>query len=92
MRCEQFLIHVEELTRAHDIGRQIILFDAKVVFPVILDDTDPGHLLQDLFEMVFFDAGQFDHLVQGVGLAHLHFETDFGHLIGQHLVQCPILR
>ena len=91
------LAHVQKFSAARHKQRQYpALFVVRVlsvqVFPVILQKTQPGHLIQQLFQLLRFHFGQLYHLRQSLGFTNPHFQRHIHHLVGQHVVKAPILR
>ena len=66
-------VHVEELCAAGHEHRQDVLLFAAGILPVVLQQTDDGHLLQKRLQLPGRLARGFDQLGQGHGLADLHF-------------------
>ena len=65
--------HVEELCAAGHEHRQDVLLFAAGILPVVLQQTDDGHLLQKRLQLPGRLARGLDQLGQGHGLADLHF-------------------
>ena len=66
-------VHVEELCTAGHEHRQDVLLFAAGILPVVLQQTDDGHLLQKRLQLPGRLARGLDQLGQGHGLADLHF-------------------
>ena len=66
-------VHVEELCAAGHEHRQDVLLFAAGILPVVLQQTDDGHLLQKRLQLPGRLARGLDQLGQGHGLADLHF-------------------
>ena len=89
--------HVQELGAAGDEqGQHPALFVAGVlavqILPVIFQQAQPGHLVQQLFQGFPLHFGQLHHLGDGLGLADAHLQGHVHHLVGQYAVQTPVLR
>ena len=83
--------HVEELGGAgHEHGQNPLL-GAGGILPVVLEQADIAHLVEELLERLGVHPGGLDRVGQGVGATHLHLEEDVGHLIGRDLGKRPVL-
>ena len=86
------LAHVEELGRAGHKHGQHPLLRAGGVLPVVLEQTDVAHLIEQLLERLGLHTGDLDRVGKRVGSAHLHLEQNVGHLVGRYLGERPILK
>ena len=59
---------------------------------MILQKTDRGHLLQHLIQVLFFLAGQRNHILQRIWCAHFHFQRDLHHFIVEDIHKAGVLR
>ena len=89
--------HVQELGAAgHEQRQDIALLVGGVlavqIFPVVLDDAQPGHIIQQLLQRLALHLRQLHQLLNGLGLADAHFQRHVHHLVGHHAVQTPVLR
>ena len=89
----EFLAHVEELSRAGNEERQYVLLDVRVVLPVPLDKADDAHLMELLFERVQIrPAGGLGNILKRHGGALLHAQGDADHIVIKHLGKTPVFR
>ena len=85
--------HVEELGRAGNEQRQNVLLMTVLVFPVVFDKTDGGHLLKLRLELFNVPAGGLGDLLEGHGYAlGLHAQSDTDHVVVKHLSKSPVFR
>ena len=89
--------HIEELRAAGDeLGQHIALFVVGVlsvqVFPVILDQAHPGHLVQQLLQRFPLQLGQLHQLPDGLGLADPHLQGHVRHFVADQVRQAPVFR
>ena len=89
--------HIQELGTAGYKQRQdpaffVIWVLAVQIFPVVFQQTQPGHFIQQLFQRLSLHLGQLHHLADGLGLADAHLQCHVHHLVGQHAVQPPVFR
>ena len=89
----QIRVHVGEFAAArHEHGHKILLLMGGV-FPVVLQNTGPGHALELGFKLFFGNAGALCHLRQGSGDADAaEFQGDLGLLVRDHQGQRPVFR
>ena len=92
MGVDLILFHIKELGAAGYEHGQHILLGAAGVLPVILQQANAAHLLQQRLQIFLALAGGFYHLVQGHRLAYLHLQRDLCHLVRDHTGQAVILR
>ena len=83
--------HVEELGGTRYQHGQHPLLGALGIFPVVLEQTRVAHVVEHLLDLGLGHAGEFDHLGQRVGTAHLHLAEHFGLLVGRGLGKRPVL-
>ena len=83
--------HVEELGGTRYQHGQHPLLGALGIFPVVLEQTRVAHVVEHLLDLGLGHAGEFDHLGQRVGTAHLHLAEHFGLLVSRGLGKRPVL-
>ena len=83
--------HVEELSRTRHQHGQHPLLGSLGIFPVVLEQARVAHVVEHLLDLGLGHAGEFDHLGQRVGTAHLHLAEHFGLLVGCGLGKRPVL-
>ena len=89
----EFLAHVEELSRAGNEEGQYVLLDMRVVLPVPFDKADNAHLMELLFERVQIrPAGGLGNILKRHGGALLHAQGDADHIVIKHLGKPPVFR
>ena len=91
------MAHIEKLRAArHEHGQDIPLFVVGVfavqVLPVVLNEADQAHLVQQLLQLFRLHAGELLYLGKGLGFAHLHLQGHVGHLVGNQPGQTPVFR
>ncbi len=89
--------HIQKLGAAgNEQGQDVPLLMVRVlavqIFPVVLDDAQPGHLVQQLLQGGLLHLRQLHQLRDGLGLADAHFQGHVHHLVGHHAVQTPVFR
>ena len=85
-------VHIGKLRAARHKHRQHILLFVRGVFPVVFEDADHAHLIQQFFQRFCILAGRLHELRQRHRLAHLHFEGYLGHFIRHHAGEAPVFR
>ena len=88
--------HVQKLRAAGDEQRQhptlfMLGVFAVQVLPVVLNETQPGHFVQQLLQGLAFHLRQLHQLLDGLGLADTHFQCHVRHLIGHQRIKAPVL-
>ena len=87
-----FLVHYHELSASRYIHRQNVLLLMLRILPVVLDDSDNRHLLQQLLQLCLRLLGLLCQLRKSNRLAHVHAQCHFRHLIGNHTCKSPVFR
>ena len=87
--------HIQKLGAAgHEQGQDVPLLVVRVfavqVLPVVLNETQPGHFVQQLLQGLAFHLRQLHQLLDGLGLADTHFQCHVRHLIGHQRIQPPV--
>ena len=87
--------HIQKLGAAgHEQGQDVPLLVVRVfavqVLPVVLNETQPGHFVQQLLQGLAFHLRQLHQLLDGLGLADAHFQCHVRHLIGHQRIQSPV--
>ena len=83
-------VHVKELGAAgHKHGQNVLLFAAGVL-PVVFQQANAAHLIQQGLQLFGGFAGGFFQFRQGHWLAHLHFQGNIGHFVSHNAGQTPI--
>ena len=83
--------HVEELSGTRHQHGQHPLLGSLGIFPVVLEQARVAHVVEHLLDLGLGHAGEFDHLGQRVGTAHLHLAEHFGLLVSRGLGKRPVL-
>ena len=86
------LLHVEEFGAARHEHGQNILFFVPLVLPVVFQQADVAHLIEQLLQLLGAPAGGLHQLGQRHGLADLHLEGHVRHLVGHKARQAPVFR
>ena len=89
--------HVQELGAAGDEqGQDVALLVVGVlavqILPVVLDQAQPRHVVQQLLQRLTLHFRQRHQLLNGLGLADAHLQRHVHHLVGDDAVQSPVLR
>ena len=85
-------VHYHELGASRHIHRQNVLLLMLRILPVVLDNSDNRHLLQQLLQLCLRLLGLLCQLRKGNRLAHVHAQCHFRHLIGNHTCKTPVFR
>ena len=88
----QLLVEHQVLRAAHNEHGDNILLVAIRIVPVILHNAGLGQLVQQRLNSGLVPFQLLCQLRRGVGLAHLHFQHQLGHLVGENGVQHPVFR
>ena len=88
---ELFVVH-QVLGAADHEHRHEILLVAILVMPVVFHDADLRHLLQQVFGLADAPVHPGSKLLRRVGLADLHLQDQLRHLVGEDLIEHPVLR
>ena len=88
--------HVEKLRAArHKLRQDIALFVVRIlaveVFPIVLDQARPRHVVEELLQRLALHLRQLHQLLDRLRLAHAHLERDIRHLVGHHRRKAPVL-
>ena len=83
-------VHVKELGAAGHKHGQNVLFFAAGVLPVVFQQANAAHLIQQGLQLFGGFAGSFFQFRQGHWLAHLHFQGNIGHFVSHNAGQTPI--
>lgn len=85
-------VHYHELGASRYIHRQNVLLLMLRILPVVLDNSDNRHLLQQLLQLCLRLLGLLCQLRKSNRLAHVHAQCHFRHLIGNHTCKTPVFR
>jgi hypothetical protein len=78
----------QRLMRGASDGAVVVV----VVAVVVLEDADDAHLIKELLQVAGSISGcQGHHLVKVVELAELHAVAKVDHLVGEDLLEAPVL-
>ena len=88
----QLLVEHQVLRAAHHEHGDHILLVMILIVPVVFHNAGLGQLVQQALHFGFVPSQLLCQLRRGVGLAHLHFQHQLGHLVGENGVQHPIFR
>ena len=92
VRGLQLLVEHQVLRAAYHEYRHHILLVVILIMPVVFHNAGLGQLVQQTLHFGFVPFQLFCQLRRGVGLAHLHFQHQLGHLVGENGVQHPVFR
>ena len=87
----ELIIHHHEFRRTRHKDRHIVLNGLGRVFPVGLDDTDPGQMIEHLLGILHRHAvhlGELFDTVRNSCLLERKHEFDF--ILGQNFIECPV--
>ena len=92
MGLQLLFVHVGKFSASgYEHGQHILLFPLRVL-PVVFQDSDPAHLIQQLLERLLLFSCCGKKLIKSHRLTHLHLQCHFRHLIGYDTGQPPVFR